>query len=157
MTCKIIDSSGAVFALWGSPSKHDVDQVHEAMKRVAARAGHPVVYVTRVPTDAPAPDEVVRKYLDANMSTMIQSCSSYHVIMEGTGFLAAIKRGILTRLLQPIWKKKVFHVHADAREVLSSLSGDERAAAEEVLSLAERRGYLRCPAPTGQARSAAAF
>lgn len=148
MACKIIDSSGGVFAVWGQPTKQDIVLVHEEMKRVAARAGRPIVYVTRVPTDAPAPDEEVRKYLSANMATMIQSCSSYHVIMEGTGFVAAIKRGALTSLLQPIWKKKVFYVHAEAREVVSSLTGAERTAAEEVMALAERRGYLTCPAPT---------
>jgi len=155
MACKVIDSSGAVFALWGQPSKGDIDHVHEEMQRVAQRSGHPIVYVTRVPKDAPAPDEEVRKYLSANMATMIKSCSSYHVIMEGTGFLAAMKRGALTSLLQPIWKKKVFYVHAQAREVAQSLAGAERKAAEEVLAHAERRGLLSCEAPPGgQFRSA---
>jgi hypothetical protein len=155
MACKVIDSSGAVFALWGQPSKGDIDRVHEEMKRVAERSGHPIVYVTRVPTDAPAPDEEVRKYLSANMGAMIKTCSSYHVIMEGTGFVAAMKRGALTSLLQPIWRKKVFHVHAQARDVARSLVGAERKAAEEVLAHAERRGLLSCEAPTaGQYRSA---
>ncbi len=122
------------------------------LQRVAARAGRPIVYVTRVPTDAPAPDELVRKYLSANIASMVQCCSSYHVIMEGSGFMAAIKRGALTSILQPIWKKKVFHVHATANEVLRALAGDDRAAADEVLILADRRGYLDCPAPTAEHR-----
>jgi len=148
MACEVIVSSGAVFALWGKPTKDDVDHVRDELKRAAARAGHPVVYVTRVPTDAPAPDDEVRKHLSANIGTMILSCSSYHVIMEGTGFLAAIKRGALTSLLQPIWKKKKFYVHAHPGEVTGSLSDDERVAAEESLALADRRGYLSCQAPT---------
>lgn len=154
MACKIIDSSGAVFAVWGKPSQEDVDRVHGELQRVAARAGRPIVYVTRVPTDAPAPDEQVRKYLSAHIASMVQSCSSYHVIMEGSGFMAAIKRGALISLLRPIWKKKVFHVHATANEVLRTLSGDDRAAADEVLILADRRGYLDCPAPTAEHRPA---
>lgn len=63
MAVKVIDSAGAVFAVWGKPTREDVDRVDEALKRVAERAGHPIVYVTRVPTDAPAPDDMVRKYL----------------------------------------------------------------------------------------------
>lgn len=150
MACEIISSSEAVFSVWGQPTKEDIDRVDQEMKRVAALAGRPIVYVTRVPTDAPAPDDDVRKYLSANMAAMVQSCSSYHVILEGTGFVAAIKRGALTRILQPIWKKKVFYVHAGPSELLEALSGDERAAAEEVLRLAQRRGYMTCPAPTGE-------
>jgi hypothetical protein len=153
MVCKIIDCSGAVFAVWGKPSKEDIDRVHEQLERGLARTGQPVVFVTRVPSDAPPPDEEVRKYLSASIGSMMRTYSSYHVILEGTGFLAAIKRGALTSLLQPIWKKKVFHVHATANEVLRALSGDERAAADEVLILADRRGYLDCPAPTAEHRS----
>lgn len=153
MACRIIDSSGAVFAVWGRPTREDVDRVYGELQRVAARAGRSVVYIARIPTDAPAPDEQVRKYLSANIATMLQACGSYHVIMEGSGFMAAIKRGALTSLLRPIWKKKMFHVHATANEVRSALSGDERAWADEVLILADRRGYLDCPAPTAEHRS----
>jgi hypothetical protein len=148
MACEVTECRGAVFAVWGQPTQEDILRVHERIKRVAHQAGHPIVYVTRVPADAPAPDDDVRRYLSTVLPTMTRSCSSYHVIMEGAGFFAALKRGVLTSLLQPIWKKKVFHVHAEANEVPESLSGSDRLAAERILHQARSLGLLNCVAPS---------
>jgi hypothetical protein len=150
MPCEVERCPGAVFAVWGQPTQADVVRVHEELKRAAHEAGHPIVYITRVPADAPAPDEELRNFLSAHLPTMTQSCSSYHVIMEGDGFVAALKRAVLTSLLQPIWKKKMFYVHARAEDVLPSLSGPGRTAAERVLHRADVLGHLSCAAPSSE-------
>jgi hypothetical protein len=147
VACEIIHSSEAVFVVWGQPTREDIIRVSREVAQTAARSGHPIVYLTRVPVDAPAPDAELRKFINGQMPTLIESCSSYHVIMEGSGFVAAVKRGVLTSMLRPIWKKKLFFVHARAEGVTRTLFGAERSAAEELLDRARRLGLLTCTAP----------
>jgi hypothetical protein len=156
MACEVVCCPGAVFALWGQPTIEDISRVHQELIRGTRLLGRPVVYIARVPADAPAPDLKVRQHLRTHLQLMTQSCSSYHVIMEGDGFVAALKRGVLTSLLQPVWKKKVFYVHAHPTDVEASLTGLERSAAAQVLKSAELQGHLSCAAPSsGRSPSAA--
>jgi hypothetical protein len=142
MACEIVSSSGAVFALWGRPRVEDIDRVKDAIEAAAAACGQPVVYITRVPVDAPAPDAFVRARLDELMPRLMKACSSYHVVLEGEGFGAAMKRGILTGLFQLSWRRKTFFVHAEAGEVEQSVGADRRPAVRKLLDAARTRGLL---------------
>jgi hypothetical protein len=165
MACIVIKVPGAVFSVWGKPENADVVRVLEALKAASQEAGKPVIYVTRVPNDAPAPEPEVRKHLNGLMPTIVKCCSSYHVVLEGQGFMAAVKRGVLTSLLQPLWKKRVFHVHATTNGVIGSLPADERDLATRLLKVANEKGCLACSAPqvaerafgSGAASGSAAF
>ena len=147
MTCEVLSSPGAVFALWGKPEIVDMDRVRGAVEAAAAACGHPVVYITRVPADAPAPDAQVRACLDRMLPSMLKACTTYHVVLEGDGFGAAMKRGILTGMFQLSWRRKTFFVHAKAAEVVTSVSLDERPAVSKLLESARSRGLLGGPAP----------
>ncbi len=148
MTCRIVRTKGAVFALWGKPAAPDMDRVLSELRAAAEESQGPVIYVTRVPSDAPPPDPEVRQHLVALLPVFLGRCSSYHVILEGTGFFAALKRGVLTNIIQPFWKKRVFFfVHASASQVLDKVRDEEHRDAARVLQMAQTRGYLSCPAP----------
>jgi hypothetical protein len=108
----------------------------------AAKCGHPVVYVTRVPVDAPAPDAKFRAHLEQQMPDLVKSCSTYHVVLEGEGFAAAMKRGVLTGMFQLSWRRKTFFVHAKVDEVASSVPLAQRADVSTLLDAAQRRGLL---------------
>jgi hypothetical protein len=147
MACEIVSTEGAVFALWGKPRVEDMDRVKSAVEAAAAASGKPVVYVTRVPVDAPAPDSIARARLDQLMPSLVKACSSYHVVLEGEGFGAAIKRGILTGMFQLSWRRKTFFVHADAAEVERIVSADNRKAVRSLLAAARARGLLNGSLP----------
>jgi hypothetical protein len=147
MPCIVMRVPGAVFSVWGKPENADVVRVLEELKAASQEAGKPVLYVTRVPVDAPAPEPDVRKHLNGLMPTIVKYCSSYHVVLEGEGFMAAVKRGVLTSLLQPFWRKRVFYVHATPNGVLGSLPADERDRATHLLKVASEKGHLACSAP----------
>jgi hypothetical protein len=145
MACEIIRSPGALFAVWGVPEAADVDRLLSELKAAAAEAGGPVVYITRVPVGAPPPKGDARNRLDALMPELLEHCASFHVLLEGDGFVAAFKRGVLTNLLQPFWKQRVFFVHADTADVLAKVSPERRANAEELLRTARLRGLTIGP------------
>lgn len=145
MACEIISTKGALFALWGKPAPADMDRVRDALQVAADECGHPVVYITRVPPHAPPPDAAARAWLDALMPSIVSVCSSYHVVLEGEGFGAAIKRGILTGMFQLNWRRKSFFVHAGVEEVARNVSRDERPAVAALLALAARHGLLTGP------------
>jgi hypothetical protein len=147
MTCKIIASEGALFALWGKPTFGDIDDVLGRMESAARAAGGKIVYVTRVPVDAPPPEADVRQRLNESMPAMRAVCASYHVILEGDGFLSAVKRAILAGLMQLGWPRNTFFVHASTKEVVLKAPREARAALEKILDLAERQGLLSGPAP----------
>jgi len=142
MACELISTHGAVFALWGKPELADVERVMTEVTAAAAKCGHPIVYVTRVPVDAPAPDAQFRAHLDQQMPILLKGCSTYHVVLEGEGFAAAMKRGILTGMFQLSWRRKTFFVHAKIGEVASSVALTQRADLSLLLDAAQRRGLL---------------
>lgn len=142
MACEVISTPGAVFALWGEPEVADIDKVRGAVENAAATCGHPVVYVTRVPVDAPAPSAPVRAKLDQAMPNLLKACSTYHVVLEGEGFAAAMKRGVLTGMFQLSWRRKTFFVHAKVTEVSDSVGLDLRPVVARLLEAARTRGML---------------
>jgi len=142
MACEVITTPGAVFALWGEPEVLDVDKVWSAVESAAATCGHPVVYVTRVPVDAPAPNAQVRAKLDQRMPGILKVCTTYHVVLEGEGFAAAMKRGVLTGMFQLSWRRKTFFVHAKVTEVAACVALEERPAVARLLDAARARGML---------------
>jgi hypothetical protein len=142
MACEIISTQGAVFALWGRPTPADMDRVEAALHAAAEACGHPVVYVTRVPVNAPPPDAAARARLDQIMPSIVSICSSYHVVLEGDGFGAAVKRGILTGMFQLSWRRKTFFVHAHVTEVARNVGPEQQRALAALLGLATTRGLL---------------
>jgi hypothetical protein len=147
MACEIISTQGAVFALWGRPTPADMDRVQAALQAAAEACGHPVVYVTRVPVNAPPPDAAGRARLNELMPGIVSVCSSYHVVLEGDGFGAAVKRGILTGMFQLSWRRKTFFVHATVSEVARNVSPEQQRALADILTLAARRNLLSGEAP----------
>jgi len=145
VACEIVSTRGAVFALWGKPTVEDMDRVRDALKLAADTCGHPVVYITRVPRHAPPPDGAARARLDELMPGIVSVCSSYHVVLEGDGFGAAIKRGVLIGLFQLGWRRKTFFVHATVDEVARNARPDERPLVSAILALAATRGLLSDP------------
>lgn len=151
MACEIVSTPGAVFCLWGTPTVADMDRVQDAITKAATDCGHPVIYVTRVPVDAPPPDAKTRARLDKMMPVILPALSTYHVVMEGEGFSAAVKRGVMTGIFQLSWRRKTFFVHATTIEVSNNLGPQERAVVHTLLEAARLRGFL-----TGSLRSSAA-
>ncbi len=147
MSCEIIATKGAVFSLWGKPQRADMDRIEAQIRTSVAEFGGPVVYITRVPVEAPAPDPEVRKYLNSIMPRIMQSCSTYHVVLEGNGFLAAMKRGIVTSLFQLGFRGGSFFVHSTVQEIEMRVDRRVRPNVAAVVELADRRGLLRRSAP----------
>jgi hypothetical protein len=148
MACEIVSTRGAVFALWGKPAMTDFDRVKAALQVAADNHGQPVVYITRVPVKAPPPDTAARARLDELMPSIMGLCSSYHVVLEGDGFGAALKRGILTGMFQLNWRCKTFYVHANVNEVVGSVRPEHGGAVATILQVAGQRGLLSGPPPT---------
>lgn len=142
MACQIVKTKGAVFSVWGKPEVADMDQLLSAVESAARETGGPVVYVTRVPAGSPAPEGAAKQRLDQLFPRLLAHCSSYHVVIEGEGFVAAFKRGVLTNLLQPFWRKRMFFVHARCSDIKNKLLPHEKQAVETVLYLAEDNGLV---------------
>lgn len=153
MACDIISTRGALFVLWGVPTIDDVDRVIVALREAVRVAGEPVIYVTRVPMTQPAPSAEVRRHLDGLMPTLTQLFSSYHVVLEGDGFAAAVKRAVLLGLFQLSWRRKTFFVHAVVGEIPNSLEKRRVAAFNQLVIAAKADGLLDAAGP-GAVRAA---
>jgi len=151
MACEFLSGDGVLLAVWGKPSRVDVNRVLEQLESSVEQSGRPVVYITRIPVDAPAPDSSVRQYINAAMPKATSMCSTYHVVLEGTGFMAAIKRGVLVSLFQIGSKRGMFFVHADVDEVVRSIAAERQLAVRALLIRADSRGLLRGRTPTSVA------
>jgi hypothetical protein len=147
MAVAFTSEDGGLFCLWGRPTLADVNSVLQELRAAAAKAGGPVIYITRVPSDAPAPDAQVRSYLNSVMPTITTLCSSYHVVLEGSGFAAAMKRGVLISLFQISPRRNTFFVHASVDEVASKLPPERRATVRKLLQQVEKAGLADGPLP----------
>ena len=142
VACDLISSDGAVFAQWGVPTIEDMDRVADALREAAAKARRPVIYIARVPAQAPPPDAKVRSHLDSLMPEIVEKCSAYHVVMEGDGFFAAMKRAVLLGIFQVRWRRGVFFVHSSIAELLREIAATDRETVSSVLDSAQRAGLL---------------
>ena len=124
-----------------------MDRVRAALQVAADAYGRPVVYITRVPVNAPPPDAAARARLDVLMPGILSVCSSYHVVLEGDGFGVAVKRGILTGMFQLSWRRKTFYVHASVSDIARYVGPEQQRAVAAILDLAATRELLSGPAP----------
>jgi hypothetical protein len=133
--------------VWGAPQPIDIARVVQALHSAREEQGSPVLFLARVPAEAPAPDRNTRKHIDRALPAFLADCSSYHVVMEGEGFFAAIKRSVLTSSLQPIWRRRMFYVHAHCADVQAALTPAEQTACQQLFELAQKEGLLAGPLP----------
>ena len=143
MACTIVSVPGALFTLWGTPPVEDLQCVSAEMQAAVERAGRPILYVARVPPRAPAPDAAARKYLNGMLAQFVASCSSFHAVVEGSGFGAAFKRGVLLSAFQLNWAQHKFYVHANMEQVLDVLDGRARPVAAAIIASAGGKGLLQ--------------
>jgi len=147
MACNIISNEGAVFALWGKPNKADLERVIDRVELIASASGRPVVYITRVPQLAPPPEADVRQHLNTLMPRFVKACASYHVLLEGVGFVSALKRGILASLLQFGWRSGTFFVHENDKGVIAKVERHHRPYVESIIKMAGAQGLLTAGPP----------
>jgi hypothetical protein len=161
MSCEIIRSKGAVFVSWGEPSWDDVDLVIDVLRETCEQNGSPVTYVTRVPVTSPAPSAAVRRHLDETLPSAMRYISTYHVVIEGDGFVSALKRSVLVGFTQLTQRRGTFFIHANVDEVLRTVSKSVQYEINELLNSAAAKGLLagesasevrssRYPAPSSQ-------
>lgn len=142
MSVEAIVRPGVVFAVWGRPTLADVDAIERLLAETASSSGGKVVYVARIPSSAPAPDSVVLRYMVSRLGGFKQHCSAYHGIIEGTGFGVAIKRGVITTLLQLSQTRSAIFVHAGVDSVIEAVTKQGLVHVRSVLEEARRRGML---------------
>lgn len=147
MALEVICGAHTVYAVWGQPRMKDIIRIEKELAAARKKAGRPVLYVTRVPEDAPAPESDVRKYLNSRMTSIASYCSAYHVVMEGGGFFAAMKRAVLTTLFQIVGQRGMFHVHASITSVTRSVNPAELKDLNAILKLADGRGLVNGKPP----------
>jgi hypothetical protein len=147
MSCEILSLEGAVFVLWGKPTKDDLDRVVQRVELVASTSGGAIVFIARIPQGSPAPDDEARAHMNALMPRFIKVCSSYHAVIEGSGFVSAVKRAILAGLLQFGFRNGTFVVHESEKSVAGRVDRSMRPRVEALLSLAGTRGLLTATSP----------
>ena len=150
MACEFINGDGVVFCVWGTPTKNDMDQILQNLRTSAAKVSGPAVYVARVPSDAPAPDARARAHLNALMPEIAPLFQSCHIVLEGDGFMAAMKRGVLVSLFQIGKRRSIYYVHSNVNDILPKISPDRLPAARSVLRRAQSSGLLSCPPPVSR-------
>jgi hypothetical protein len=144
MAAEFINGDGVVFCVWGVPERNDFDQLRQELLTSYAKVAGGVVYVARVPADAPAPDAPVRSYLNAMIPSFVPLFCSCHVVLEGSGFMAAMKRGVLVSLFNIGKQRNMYFVHSSTADVEWKVPVNRQAALRRVLTKAEATGLLSC-------------
>jgi hypothetical protein len=155
MAIEIVTVPGGVFALWGVPAKRDMDRLVDAAQAEARECGHGVIYISRIPASQPAPSADVLRYLAQQMPALSAAISSSHVVLEGEGFGAALKRGVLTGIFQLLGRTTLV-VHSVASDVPRDLESAHALVVNQLLEVAKAQGLLDAPGPFMTLRNAVA-
>jgi hypothetical protein len=147
MACMIIANDGVVFVTWGIPTMADVQRVFESIQTTAKQSGRRIVYIARVPADAPAPNSKVSECLRELMAEVATNCSAMHLIFEGTGFIAAAKRAFQMTLFRIAGRHAQFFVHSTVEQVARRLNPDDLPRVQTVLKKALEDGLLHGVGP----------
>jgi hypothetical protein len=119
-------SHGSVALIeWGTPELADVERVLAQVRRVRER-GEPVLLVTYISEDAPAPSGEVQREMARHMNDLASICATGHAVFEGSGFFIAFKRSVLTGMLfasKGLSKKPTHHwrIHASFDGVIEQV------------------------------------
>jgi|GEM_PF-810793 len=149
MVCRILRTKGAVLTVWGKAQLADLTELAHNLELAVGESGGPVITVSILPAGVPPAEDEVRDHVKGLIPKLIGNCSSVHVVFEGEGFLAAIKRGVLTGLLHATRRQHLFHVHGSQASMLTAIQGETHAAAvASLIQLAQERGYFALN-PTG--------
>lgn len=142
MACETIEQEGLFLAVWGRPTKDDFDRILTGIRQAVERTGKPVIYVARVPHGAPPPDGEVRRYIAQIMPEVLASCSTFHVVLEGDGFVAALKRGVMLSIFQICKQRGTLFVHSRCEEVFKYIDDQKQQPLRQLLQRARDRGML---------------
>lgn len=135
MGCHVVVKGRAVLAEWSvtdAPCLADLDRIMSAAARAHQEAGARVVFVSRVPSQAPVPDAAFRDAMNRKMSAFLEDITQFHAVMEGTGFVNTTKRAVVSTLYLATGRRKTFFVHDRLRGVISSVPAEAR---QDVLDL----------------------
>lgn len=153
MACETIEHDGIFFALWGRPTIEDFQQVLSGIRQVVERRGKPVTYVSRVPHGAPPPDADVRRYVAQIMPEVLSSCSAFHVVLEGDGFVSALKRGVMVSIFQICRQRGTLFVHSSCDDVFKHVDDGQLPGLRLLFRRAREKGMLqRMPTSLAPAR-----
>jgi hypothetical protein len=142
MACEIMVRGRVVFVTWTEPEESDLNRILLEVSRAQLRCGEKVVYVTRVPAGSPPPSAAFNAALKAKMPRLLDHCSAFHAVMEGSGFMATLKRSAVAAAFLASGKRAVFHVHATTTAILSKVTAEIRGEVLDVLRDAAGRGML---------------
>jgi hypothetical protein len=141
MGCEIVEHKRVFFVLWGKPEPADVAKLRKRVATLYDKVG-PFVLIARVPATAEAPSETMRRDLAAAMRDAAKTCASYHAVLEGTGFVSAAKRAVLTTLFIMSGHHGKFHVHSGLDQVLEAVPLPFRGEVMAALRKFESRGLF---------------
>lgn len=141
MACEIAVTGRVVLVLWGKPEALDIARVEREVRGACAASG-PVIFIARVPAQAEPPDPALRDAISAMLDQFLTLCSSYHTVLEGSGFAAAAKRMVLATIFVVTGRRGRNYVHSRCEEIASVLKPGERVEFEAALHVLRARGLL---------------
>ena len=84
---------------WGVPEVADCEEIKARIPALRERAGKPLVYIAVMPADLPKLEDDHRKILMDLTEAVLPACHKLIIVMEGTGFRAAILRSAMTAVM----------------------------------------------------------
>jgi len=130
-------------------ARADVADIHACAREIAAARksqGDRLVVMLILGEETAPPDEEVRRAQAACLPEIHGHASRVLVVIEGSGFMTAIKRSALTAIGLLARGRYAYEAHTSVEEALVTrpppeLRGEGRAAFAEL----RRRGFVRAP------------
>ncbi len=145
MSCSIDTSGSVALVVWDVPEVADLGRILRVMDRLRTDAGTRCPLISRIPDGSAPPDETVRKQFIAQMPRLVEHCSALHAVVEGSGFMATVKRCAVSSISLATGLRQFLFVHANAAAIPATLPaeapGAQRAMSDALRSF-EARGLI---------------
>jgi hypothetical protein len=133
MACDISSKGRVVIVTFGDPEIADLERIMGHVVKVHEKTGLPILYVSRVLESSKPPSSQFNQALKTRMGELLALCCAFHAVMEGHGFLAAIKRTAVSAAFLTSGKRSLFHVHGTMDEMIRSVGPAHRPEVVEAL------------------------
>ncbi len=140
MTCATGIVERVYLVRWEVPAAEDVQRILTEVANHHVRVGKKLYFVAVTTPESTAPDDATRRALGENLPKLLEWCESLHLVIEGKGFSATVRRAVAAGLFMVSGKRKSMFVHEDIWAALEMT--DYKARKYDIVALARSRGIL---------------
>jgi hypothetical protein len=149
MSCVTACIDDIYLVQWIVPAIEDVDRIVAECVEIRKKTGRRLDYIAIIPVDCDRPPDAVRKRMSDSIDSLLDTCETVHLVVEGTGFRRAVLLSIAIGVFLTSKNRARTFTHGSLRDALKRLGRGKPQEIQRFVDQASAVGFAH--RPTGSA------